>query len=169
MSDDFAGVEILRVSLPVRAAARRIVGCSEREIAFVRVLDGPHAGFGECAPLAGLHRERLDDAIEAIERWSDGEIEFEEMPPSAAFAASCAVETAEGFGTRAAGPVAVAAFFSGGVDEIDDAVAHTLRAHRSVKLKIGRASEEADKPYTAFVNIRKCLIMWKWIFYHSCT
>jgi o-succinylbenzoate synthase len=145
MSDDFAGVEILRVSLPVRAAARRIVGCSEREIAFVRVFDGPHAGVGECAPLAGLHRERLDDAIEAIERWSDGEIEFEEMPPSAAFAASCAVETAEGFGTRAAGPVAVAAFFSGGVDEIDDAVAHTLRAHRSVKLKIGRASEEAER------------------------
>jgi o-succinylbenzoate synthase len=145
MSDDIAGVEILRVSLPVRAAAQRIVGSSAREIAFVRVFDGPHAGFGECAPLAGLHRESLDESIDAIERWSDGELEFEEMPSSAAFAASCAIEAAEGFGTRAAGPVAVAAFFSGGIAEIDDAVTHTLRTHRTVKLKIGRASEADDR------------------------
>lgn len=145
MSDDILGVEILRVSLPVRAAARKIVGCDAREIAFVRIADGPHAGFGECAPLPGLHRESLDEAIDAIERWSDGELEFDGMPPSAAFAASCAIETAEGFGTRAAGPVAVAAFFSGGADDIDDAAAHTLRAHRTVKLKIGRASETDDR------------------------
>ena len=144
-NDDMFGVEILRVSLPVRAAAQRIVGCAAREIAFLRIVDGPHAGFGECAPLAGLHRERLDECVEAIERWSDGEIEFEAMPPSAAFAASCAIETAEGFGTRPTGPVAVAGFFSGGVDEIDDAVAHTLRAHRTVKLKIGRASEADER------------------------
>jgi alkylation response protein AidB-like acyl-CoA dehydrogenase len=78
----------------------------------LRIADGPHAGYGECAPLVGLHRERLDECVEAIERWSDGEIEFEAMPPSAAFAASCAIETAEGFGTRPTGPVAVAAFFS---------------------------------------------------------
>ncbi|MFN9125178.1 MAG: o-succinylbenzoate synthase [bacterium] len=145
MSDDMLGVEILRVSLPVRAEAQRIVGCAAREIAFLRIADGPHAGFGECAPLAGLHREGLDESVEAIERWSDGEIEFEAMPPSAAFAASCAIETSEGFGTRPSGPVAVAAFFSGGVEEIDDAAAHMLRAHRTVKLKIGRASEEADR------------------------
>ena len=128
MSDDMLGVEILRVSLPVRAEAQRIVGCAAREIAFLRIADGPHAGFGECAPLAGLHREGLDESVEAIERWSDGEIEFEAMPPSAAFAASCAIETSEGFGTRPSGPVAVAAFFSGGVEEIDDAAAHMLCA-----------------------------------------
>jgi len=138
-------VEILCVSLAVRAEAQRIVGCSVRETAFLRVADGPHAGFGECAPLAGLHRESLADCIEAIERWSDGEIEFEEMPPSAAFAASCAIETAEGFGTRAAGPVAVAAFFAGGVDDLDDPALHLLRSHRSIKLKIGRASEANDR------------------------
>jgi o-succinylbenzoate synthase len=138
-------VEILCVSLAVREEAQRIVGCAVRKTAFLRVADGPHAGFGECAPLAGLHRESLDDCIEAIERWSDGELEFDEMPPSAAFAASCAIETAEGFCTRPAGPVAVAAFFSGCADDIDDAVAHMLRTHRSVKLKIGRASEADDR------------------------
>ena len=57
-------VEILCVSLAVRAEAQRIVGCSVRETAFLRVADGPHAGFGECAPLAGLHRESLADCIE---------------------------------------------------------------------------------------------------------
>jgi o-succinylbenzoate synthase len=67
------------------------------------------------------------------------------MPPSAAFAASCAIETAEGFGTRAAGPVAVAAFFAGGVDDLDDPALHLLRSHRSIKLKIGRASEANDR------------------------
>ena len=88
MSDDVVGVEILRVSLPVRAEAQRIVGCAAREIAFLRIADGPHAGFGECAPLAGLHRESLDECVDAIERWADGELEYDAMPPSAAFAAS---------------------------------------------------------------------------------
>lgn len=151
MSDDIAGVEILRVALPVRATARKIVGCSEREIAFVRVFDGSHAGFGECAPLAGLHRESLDDCIEAIERWSDGELDFDEMPPSAAFAASCAVETADGFGTRPAAAIAVAAFFAGGVDDLDDSALQSLRAHRTIKLKIGRASEADDRALIARV------------------
>ena len=82
----------------------------------VRIVDGAHAGFGECAPLAGLHRESIDECVEAIERWSDGEVDLDEMPPSAAFAASCAIETAEGFGTRAAEPVAVAAFFPRGIE-----------------------------------------------------
>jgi len=138
-------VEILPVSLAVRREAQRIVGCAARDAAFLRVADGPHAGFGECAPLAGLHRESLEDAIEALERWSDGELEFDAMPPSAAFAASCAIETAEGFGTRAAGPVAVAAFFAGGVDDLDDGALHLLRTHRAIKLKIGRASEADDR------------------------
>ena len=138
-------VEILRVPLAVRGEAQRIVGCAAREAAFLRVADGPHAGFGECAPLAGLHRESLDEAIESIERWSDGELEYDAMPPSAAFAASCAVETAEGVGTRASGPVAVAAFFAGGVDDLDESALHLLRTHRTVKLKIGRASEADDR------------------------
>jgi len=138
-------VEILRVSLPVRVEARAVVGCGAREIAFVRATDGPRAGFGECAPLAGVHRESLDRSIEAIERWSDGELEFDAMPPSAAFAASCAIGTAEGFGTRAAGPVAVAAFFAGGVGDLDDAALHLLRTHRAIKLKIGRAGEADDR------------------------
>jgi o-succinylbenzoate synthase len=141
--------EILRVSLAVRADARRIVGAATREVAFVRVADGPHAGFGECAPLTGLHGESLDESIEAIERWADGEIEFDGMPPSAAFAASCALETAEGFGTRAAGPVAVAAFFAGGADELDAAAVQALAGARTVKLKIGRADEAADRALIA--------------------
>ena len=128
---DVAGVEILRVSLPVRSEARGIVGCDSREVAFVRVVDGPHAGFGECAPLAGLHRESLDECIEAIERWSDGEIEFDAMPPCAAFAASCAVETAEVFGTRVSGPVAVAGFFAGSAEDFDGAAIQALGGARS--------------------------------------
>jgi len=148
---DMSGVEILRVLLPVRAEARGIVGCDAREVAFVRIVDGPHAGFGECAPLAGLHRDSLDECIEAIERWSDGEIEFDAMPPCAAFAASCAVETAEGFGTRAAGPVAVAGFFAGGADEFDGAAVQALGGARSVKLKIGRADEQAERALIARV------------------
>lgn len=149
MSDEIPAVEILRVSLAVKPAARRIVGADAREVAFMRVFDGRHAGFGECAPLAGLHRETLDDCVGALERWSDGELEFDEMPSSAAFAASCAIETAEGFGTRAAAPVAVAAFFSGGVDELDDAAIQALAGARTVKLKIGRASEESDRALLA--------------------
>jgi o-succinylbenzoate synthase len=148
---DVAGVEILRVSLPVRPEARGIVGCDAREVAFVRVVDGPHAGFGECAPLAGLHRESLDECIEAIERWSDGEIEFDAMPPCAAFAASCAVETAEGFGTRVSGPVAVAGFFAGSAEDFDGAAIQALGGARSVKLKIGRADERAERALIARV------------------
>ena len=145
MNDEFHGVEILRVSLAVCPAARRIVGCDARDIAFVRVAHGAHAGYGECAPLAGLHAESLDECIEAIERWSDGELDEADMPPSAAFAASCAVETAEGLGTRAAAPVAVAGFFAGGVEELDERAAHEMRAHRTLKLKIGRASEADER------------------------
>ena len=53
MKDEFAGVEILRVLLPVRPEARGIVGCDAREVAFVRIADGLHAGYA-CEPFDGL-------------------------------------------------------------------------------------------------------------------
>ena len=65
-------VEMLRVSFPVVAKARALVGSPTREAVFLRVNDGVCAGFGECAPLAGMHHESLDDAMTALEEWSDG-------------------------------------------------------------------------------------------------
>ena len=55
-----------------------------------------------------MHHESLDDAMTALEEWSDGALELEELPPCAAFAASCAVETMEGFGQQAVRNAAVA-------------------------------------------------------------
>ena len=87
---------ILRVSLEVQPFARAIVGCSAREVAFLRIEDEVtgRVGFGECAPLPGLHRESLDEALSAIEDWMDGIREVDELPPSAAFARPPAGEIA---------------------------------------------------------------------------
>jgi L-alanine-DL-glutamate epimerase-like enolase superfamily enzyme len=65
---------ILRVSLEVQPFARAIVGGASREVAFLRIDDEVtgRVGFGECAPLPGLHREDLDEALAAIEDWMDG-------------------------------------------------------------------------------------------------
>ena len=153
LDHDPAGVEILRASLAVRDGARRLVGADAREVAFLRVTDGGKVGFGECAPLVGLHRETLDEAIDALERWADGAVEPDAMPPSAAFAATCAIATLEGFGSRPAGDVEVAAFFAGGVDELDADAAAALAASgaRTLKLKIGRAGAEAERALVARV------------------
>ena len=133
-------VEMLRVSFPVVAKARALVGSPTREAVFLRVNDGVCAGFGECAPLAGMHHESLDDAMTALEEWSDGARELEELPPCAAFAASCAVETMEGFGQQAVRNAAVAHLFVRDGNAHDDELFFELRDARVVKVKIGRAS-----------------------------
>ena len=133
-------VEMLRVSFPVVAKARALVGSPTREAVFLRVNDGVCAGFGECAPLAGMHHESLDDAMTALEEWSDGARELEELPPCAAFAASCAVETMEGFGQQAVRNAAVAHLFVRDGNAHGDELFFELRDARVVKVKIGRAS-----------------------------
>jgi len=142
---------ILRASLEVQPFARGVVGCASRDVAFVRVEDeiSGGVGFGECAPLAGLHRETRDEALEAIEEWLDGVREIDALPPAAAFAVSCAVETSEGLGRSSVADAEVAAFVEGGA--IDDAGLERLQGVRSVKLKVGRAGEAEDRALLARV------------------
>jgi O-succinylbenzoate synthase len=139
--------EILRVPLAVRPEARAIVGADAREVAFLRVVDEAtgRVGFGECAPLAGLHAESLDEACEALEAWCDGACALDELPPSAAFAASTAVEMLDGFGAKPCAPAQVAGFLAGGAAELDGRAVARLDGVRSVKLKIGRASPAEDR------------------------
>lgn len=138
---------ILRASLEVQPFARAIVGCGSREVAFVRVEDDftGRVGFGECAPLPGVHRETLDESLDAIEGWMDGIREVDELPPSAAFAVSCALATSVGFAGGIVRDAEVAGFFGGAAAELSDGEVFRLRAMRAVKLKIGRASVAEDR------------------------
>jgi len=141
------GVEILRVALPVKPEARALVGSDVREVAFLRVVDEAtgRVGFGECAPLRGLHRETLDEACEALEEWIDGARALEELPPSAAFAASTATEMLDGFGAKPCVVAEVAGFFAGTAEQLIGDELTRLSQFRSVKLKIGRASLADDR------------------------
>jgi len=142
---------ILRASLEVQPFARALVGGATREVAFLRIEDDitGRVGFGECAPLPGLHRESLDDALSAIEDWMDGIREVDELPPSAAFAVSCALATSAGFASGIVRDAEVAGFFGGTAAELTDGEAARLRGMRSVKLKIGRASPDDDRALLA--------------------
>ena len=138
-------VEMLRVSLPVRNDAQSIVGVEAREVLFLCARNESRSGYGECAPLAGLHIETLDECMLALEEWSDGLIEIDALAPSAACAASMALETLDGFGARAVQPVRVAQLFAGALAQCTDAALHELRDARVVKLKFGRASEADER------------------------
>ena len=142
---------ILRASLEVQPFARAIVGGATREVAFLRIEDDitGRVGFGECAPLPRLHRESLDDELSAIEDWMDGIREVDELPPSAAFAVSCALATSAGFASGIVRDAEVAGFFGGTAAELTDGEAARLRGMRSVKLKIGRASPDDDRALLA--------------------
>ena len=142
---------ILRVSLEVQPFARAIVGGASREVAFLRIDDEVtgRVGFGECAPLRGVHRETLDDSLAALEDWLDGIRETDDLPPSAAFAASCAIATGEGFGSGIARDADVAALHAGGVAELTDVELARLRGTKSLKLKIGRAAPAEERALIA--------------------
>lgn len=141
------GAEILRIALPLKPEAHALVGATEREIAFLRVVDEStgRVGFGECAPLAGLHRESLGEAIEALEAWSDGACDLDELPPSAAFAASTACAMLDGFGVKACAAAKVAAFFPGGLADLDERVVAAFADASVIKLKIGRADVAEER------------------------
>jgi len=143
------GAEILRIALPLKPEAHALVGATEREIAFLRVVDEStgRVGFGECAPLAGLHRESLGEAIEALEEWSDGACDLDELPPSAAFAASTACAILDGFGVQACAAAKVAAFFPGGLVDLDERVVAAFADASVIKLKIGRATIAEERAF----------------------
>lgn len=147
MSD--VDAEILRVALPLRPEARRTVGADAREIAFLRVVDEStgRVGFGECAPLAGLHREGLDEAVESLEEWIDGVRALDALPPSAAFAASTACAMLDGFGAAPCAAAKVAAFFAGGLGELDARTIAALSEAPVIKLKIGRAGFRDERAF----------------------
>jgi len=142
---------IVRASLDVLPFAQSIVGGDRRDVAFLCIDDefaigaAKKIGFGECAPLAGLHRETLDDAMTALEDFLDGIRDIDDLPPSAAFAASCALATSAGFGSTPVPDAKVAAFFAGGAAELLDGEIARLSSASAVKLKIGRASEADDR------------------------
>ena len=137
--------EMLRVSLPVLAQARQLVGADAREIIFVAVRDQERIGFGECAPLPSLHSESLDFCMESIEHWSNGLGEMNSLAPCAAFALSCAMETLNGFGARPVAPAKVAHFFPGTFAHCDQAAIDSLQEANVVKIKFGRDSESNDR------------------------
>lgn len=147
------GVEILRTALAVRPEARGVVGAGVREVAFLRLVDEDtgRVGFGECAPLPGLHRETLDEAIASLEEWSDGACDLDAMPPSAAFAASGACAMLDGFGAAPCGAALVAGFLGGGGAECDALEALRRAGVGSVKVKIGRATAAEDRALVARV------------------
>jgi o-succinylbenzoate synthase len=142
---------ILRIPLAVRAEARALVGAETREVAFLRLEDEATGavGFGECAPLAGLHRETLDESLESIEEWFDGMRAAESLPPTAAFAVSCAMRTMDGLGSVPVAPVPVAGFAGDAIATLDGASLEELRACTAVKLKIGRGDATHDRALIA--------------------
>ncbi len=141
--------EMLRVSLPVRAQARQLVGADAREIIFIAARDQDRIGFGECAPLPGLHAETLEFCMESMENWSNGMGEMNSLAPCAAFALSCALETLNGFGASEVAPAKVAHFFPGTFAQCDQAALDSLREAKIVKIKWGRDSESNDRALLA--------------------
>jgi O-succinylbenzoate synthase len=140
---------VVRAAFAVQPSARAIVGCDVRHVAFVRAAQDGRVGFGECAPLAGVHAERLDEAVAALECGAErggasGPAHADALPPSARFALGCALETLGGLGASACAPVSVAAFFPGDAPALDAAAIEHLADAPVVKLKIGRADAAAD-------------------------
>jgi o-succinylbenzoate synthase len=57
----------LPLRLPLRVGGKTL---EEREVILLRVrLEDGREGWGEIAPLAGLHREGIDEALAAFQRW----------------------------------------------------------------------------------------------------
>lgn len=130
-------------------------------------LDEPDLGYGEIAPLPGLSRETLDQALESAIRWSGllgrlpkdpGEREqalaFLQDTPSVAFGIECATfgfrhsigsPYALGLFSKSRRSVSVNALISGTLDNaVEQALAVRDRGFRAAKLKVGRQTPETD-------------------------
>jgi o-succinylbenzoate synthase len=160
-ASDAPRISIARAAFPVHPGAWPVVGTEVRNSIFVRLERGDALGFGECAPLAGVHPETTDECAAVLEplqyappalAWDD-ETEVDRwmatLPAPARFAFSCARETFAGLGALPCEPSRVAAFFPGGADELDDSAVAALADAPVVKLKIGRASESEERAFLA--------------------
>ena len=112
-----------------------------RRGAILRVEEDGRCGYGEMAPLAGLHRESLQDALEGVqEATCSGSMP---MAPSASFALSCAQATLVderrfGFGRSEHSGVGVNAVFSGDAAAARAAIERgDFSGYRTVKVKVG--------------------------------
>ncbi|MBM4052459.1 MAG: o-succinylbenzoate synthase [Planctomycetes bacterium] len=135
--------------LPIRApfpAGGEMV--RTRRGAILRMEDGDRTGYGELAPLAGLHRESLQDALEGLlEATQSGSMP---MAPSASFALSCAHATwvhdrRYGFGRIEHSAIGVNAVFSGDAVAARAAIERgEFDGYRTVKVKVGRGKVADD-------------------------
>ncbi|MBM4110105.1 MAG: o-succinylbenzoate synthase [Phycisphaerae bacterium] len=112
-----------------------------RRGAILRVEEGGQIGYGEIAPLAGLHRETLQDALEGVQEAAcSGSMP---MSPSAAFGLSCAQATMThdrrfGFARSEHSGVGVNAVFSGDAAAASVAIERgDFTGFRTVKVKVG--------------------------------
>jgi O-succinylbenzoate synthase len=126
-----------RLRTPMRYAGTTFV---EREGAFVLVEGALGRGIGEIAPLAGAHRETLDECLEALAAIDAGRAVA--RPPSLAFA----LDTAQALADGAAMPsrplrssVGVNALV---VDDGDEAL---IDGARTIKVKIGRGPQREER------------------------
>jgi len=126
----------LRTPFPAGGSLVRV-----RRGAILRIEDGERTGYGELAPLAGLHRESLQDALEGVQEATvSGSMP---MAPSASFALSCAQATLEherryGFGRSNQSGVGVNAVFSGDAAAARAAIERgDFTGYRTVKVKVG--------------------------------
>jgi O-succinylbenzoate synthase len=119
-----------------------------RRGAIVRVEEDGRSGYGEMAPLAGLHRESLQDALEGLqEAVSSGSMP---MAPSASFALSCAQATLVhdrrfGFGRSEQSGIGVNAVFAGDAAAALAAIERgEFDGYRTVKVKVGMGKVADD-------------------------
>jgi len=115
----------------------------------VRICKGKRIGYGEVAPLPGLHRETLDQALASLQESIINNTA--PMWPSAAFGLSCAIETAAanpryGFADQASSSdIGVNAFFAGGSREAKTAFTDgRFQGFKTIKIKIGRGKSVDD-------------------------
>lgn len=135
----------LRAPFPAGGESIRV-----RRGAILRVEERGRVGYGEMAPLPGLSRESLEDALDGLkEATASGSLP---MASSAAFALSCAEATRDhegrfGFGRPEHSGIGVNGVFAGSASEARAAIERgDLAGFRTVKVKVGlgKVAEDAE-------------------------
>ena len=122
--------------------------CTHREIAMLELRDDDNAcAWGECAPLTGVHRESIADAIEGLRFWSA--LCASMMPlgiPSADYAISTAELQRRNMLQPAAAHIRIATFVHASVAEVERlSEARAFDGVASVKMKIGRLGVREER------------------------
>lgn len=111
---------------------------AEREGFFVRLEGSAGVGIGEVAPLPGVHRESVEDCLDALRLL--GASEPERLPPALAFGVSVARAFADG------DPVLCRPLRDAvGVNELLVEGGLPSLAARTVKVKVGQGDPAADR------------------------